>query len=126
MTARSTSVVVVGAGPGGYEAALVARQLGADVTIIDSDGVGGAAVLTDCVPSKTLISTSTMMTALDRARSLGVHVRAADGVTELSVVAQADLGQVNDRVIGLAQAQSDDIAARLVGEGVRMVRGRGR
>lgn len=126
MTARSTSVVVVGAGPGGYEAALVARQLGADVTIIDSDGVGGAAVLTDCVPSKTLISTSTMMTALDRARSLGVHVRAADGVTELSVVAQADLGQVNDRVIGLAQAQSDDIADRLVGEGVRLVRGRGR
>ena len=126
MTARSTSVVVVGAGPGGYEAALVARQLGADVTIIDSDGVGGAAVLTDCVPSKTVISTSTMMTALDRARSLGVHVRAADGVTELSVVAQADLGQVNDRVIGLAQAQSDDIADRLVGEGVRLVRGRGR
>ena len=126
MTARSTSVVVVGAGPGGYEAALVARQLGADVTIIDSDGVGGAAVLTDCVPSKTLISTSTMMTALDRARSLGVHVRAADGVTELSVVAQADLGQVNDRVIGLAQAQSDDIADRLGGEGVRLVRGRGR
>jgi len=126
VTARSTSVVVVGAGPGGYEAALVARQLGADVTIIDSDGVGGAAVLTDCVPSKTLISTSTMMTALDRARSLGVHVRAADGVTELSVVAQADLGQVNDRVIGLAQAQSDDIADRLVGEGVRLVRGRGR
>lgn len=126
VAARSTSVVIVGAGPGGYEAALVARQLGAEATVIDCDGVGGAAVLTDCVPSKTLISTSTMMTALDRARSLGVHVLAADGVNELSVVAKADLGQVNDRVVGLAQAQSEDISARLVAEGVRLVRGRGR
>ena len=51
-------VVVVGGGPGGYEAALVAAQLGAEVTVVDTDGVGGSAVLTDCVPSKTLIATA--------------------------------------------------------------------
>jgi pyruvate/2-oxoglutarate dehydrogenase complex dihydrolipoamide dehydrogenase (E3) component len=45
-------VVVVGGGPGGYEAALVAAQLGADVTVVDTDGVGGSAVLTDCVPAR--------------------------------------------------------------------------
>ena len=38
-------LVVVGGGPGGYEAAHVAAQLGAEVTIVDSDGVGGSAVL---------------------------------------------------------------------------------
>ena len=54
-------VVVVGGGPGGYESALVAAHLGADVTVVDRDGVGGAAVLTDCVPSKTLISTADFM-----------------------------------------------------------------
>ena len=45
-------VVIVGGGPGGYESALVAAQLGADVTIVDTDGVGGSAVLTDCVPAR--------------------------------------------------------------------------
>ena len=49
--ARMNRVVVIGGGPGGYEAALVAAQLGADVTVVDTDGLGGSAVLTDCVPS---------------------------------------------------------------------------
>src|SRR3954469_17017944 len=68
-------VVVVGGGPGGYESALVARQLGADVTVVDRDGLGGACVLTDCVPSKTLIATSDVMSDLGTAGSLGVRFR---------------------------------------------------
>ncbi len=55
-------IVVIGGGPGGYEAALVAAQLGSYVTVVDRDGLGGSAVLTDCVPSKTLIATSDLMT----------------------------------------------------------------
>src|SRR5947208_17125125 len=51
-----TSVVILGGGPGGYEAALVAAQLGADVTLVDRDGAGGSAVLTDCVPSQTRVA----------------------------------------------------------------------
>ena len=54
-------VVIIGAGPGGYEAALVAAQLGSQVTVIDRDGPGGSAVLTDCVPSKTLIATADLL-----------------------------------------------------------------
>ena len=60
-------VVVVGGGPGGYEAALVAAQLGADVTVVDTDGIGGSAVLTDCVPSKTLIATAELMADMEEA-----------------------------------------------------------
>ena len=67
-----TRIVIVGGGPAGYESALVAAQLGAQVTVIDRDGIGGACVLTDCVPSKTLIATSDRVTALRDAPRVGV------------------------------------------------------
>ena len=69
-------IVILGGGPGGYEAALVAAQLGAQVTVVDSDGLGGACVLTDCVPSKTLIATSTTMSVVNGAEDLGIRVGA--------------------------------------------------
>jgi dihydrolipoamide dehydrogenase len=48
---RTQSVAVLGGGPGGYEAALAAAQLGAEVTLVERAGVGGSAVITDVVPS---------------------------------------------------------------------------
>jgi dihydrolipoamide dehydrogenase len=109
-------VVIVGGGPGGYESALVAAQLGAEVVVVDSDGVGGSAVLTDCVPSKTLIATAEVMTDLSEAGELGIIVdRPA-----------VDLHRVNQRVKSLALAQSADIEGRLDREGVKVVHGRGR
>ena len=70
-----TRVVIIGGGPGGYEAALVASQLGGEVTLVDSDGLGGSAVLTDCVPSKTLIATAEVMTEVRRSRPSWAAVR---------------------------------------------------
>lgn len=116
-------VVVVGAGPGGYEAALVAAQLGARVTVIDRDGPGGSAVLTDCVPSKTLIATADLLAVTAEAGSLGIRVHGeAPRVGTLSV----DMPAINHRVKELAAAQSRDIASRLERDGVNYVRGRGR
>ena len=112
-----THVVIIGGGPGGYEAALVASRIGADVTIIERDGWGGSTVLTDCVPSKTLIATSELLTEVATAAELGV---------ELPAHAQADLAAVNSRVLELAQAQSDDIAERLTSAAVTPIRGTAR
>ena len=72
--ARVTRIAIVGGGPGGYEAALVAAQLGAEVVVVDRDGLGGSAVLTDCVPSKTLIATAEVMTIAAGSRELGVRI----------------------------------------------------
>ena len=123
MGGTAQRVVVIGGGPGGYESALVAAQLGADVTVVDRDGLGGAAVLTDCVPSKTLISTSDFMSRFLAAAGLGVRLAESP---EPGEVAQADLPTVNERVKKLAQAQSDDIGATLARRGVRVLRGTGR
>ncbi len=121
--AAAAKVVVVGGGPGGYEGALVAAQLGADVTVVDRDGLGGAAVLTDCVPSKALISTADFMGRFYAAAGLGV--RLADS-PDPGHVARADMVTVNGRVKALALAQSNDIGARMAREGVRVLRGSGR
>ena len=114
-------VVIIGGGPGGYESALVAAQLGAQVTVVDRDGLGGSAVLTDCVPSKTLIATADLMTSVQGAGELGVSLAEAPDVD-----VRAHLGVVNRRVKDLARAQSVDIAARLEREGVRVISGAGR
>ncbi|MGO4955991.1 NAD(P)H-quinone dehydrogenase [Luteococcus sp. Sow4_B9] len=118
-----TRVVIIGGGPGGYEAALVAAQLGAEVTLVERTGLGGAAVLTDCVPSKTLIATSEVMTTIERAGELGLKVTASGEDDSIASSVEVDLAAVNKRVLDLAQAQSDSIAAQLERVGVTVVNG---
>ncbi|GAB2912348.1 NAD(P)H-quinone dehydrogenase [Rhodococcus aerolatus] len=113
-----TRIVIIGGGPAGYEAALVAAQHGGEVSVVETDGVGGACVLYDCVPSKTFIASAGVRTELRRASDLGVDVDPEQAHVELPVV--------HGRVKGLALAQSADIRARLQREGVTLVPGEGR
>jgi pyruvate/2-oxoglutarate dehydrogenase complex dihydrolipoamide dehydrogenase (E3) component len=110
-------IAILGGGPGGYEAALVAAQLGADVTIVDSDGLGGACVLTDCVPSKSLIETSNAMTLVNRSAGLGI---ATGGL------ATVNAARLYERITDLARAQSRDITARVAAEDIRVIAAHGR
>src|ERR1700742_5159514 len=111
------SIAILGGGPGGYEAALVAAQLGADVTIVDSDGIGGACVLTDGVPSKRLIGTPNATRLLNRSAQLGI---ATGGL------ATVNAARLYERITDLARAQSADIAARLAASGIKVIRAHGR
>src|SRR6195952_1234138 len=70
---RKQRVAILGGGPGGYEAALAGAQLGADVTLIERIGVGGSAVITDVVPSKSLIATADAVGAIGEAADLGAQ-----------------------------------------------------
>ncbi|GAA4385266.1 NAD(P)H-quinone dehydrogenase [Tsukamurella soli] len=117
-----TRLVVVGGGPGGYEGALVAAQLGADVTIVDRDGLGGSAVLTDCVPSKALISTTDLIESEATLPAHGVSREAAGDVR----LAAGTLRNVNARIVELANAQSRDIERKIEAENIRLIRGIGR
>ena len=113
-----TRIAILGGGPAGYESALVAAQLGAEVTVIDRDGPGGSCVLTDCVPSKTLIATSDRVTAFRDAPRVGIGAGSAG--------ADVDLRVVNRRIKDLAAQQSHDIGQRLLREGVTVLAGTGR
>ncbi|PZP27183.1 MAG: NAD(P)H-quinone dehydrogenase, partial [Kocuria rhizophila] len=119
-------LVVIGGGPGGYEAALVASSLGAEVTVIEQQGMGGSAVLTDVVPSKTLIASADTMNRFAEAKDLGVHIVGGSGdgdeINQLSV----DLEKVNTRLLRLAATQSRDIKRGLERQGVHLVKGHGR
>jgi dihydrolipoamide dehydrogenase len=114
-----TRIVILGGGPAGYEAALVAAARGpevARVSIVDADGIGGAAVLCDCVPSKTFIASTGLRTELRRA-PLGLDIDIAD--------AEISLPEIHQRVKTLAAAQSADITADLLSMGVELIAGRG-
>jgi NAD(P)H dehydrogenase (quinone) len=106
----------------------VAAQLGAAVTIVEESGLGGACVLTDCVPSKTLIATSSMMAELEGAQDLGIRFDpvAAPPAGSRPDHARADAVKIYSRIRDLAHAQSADVAARLAAEGVDVIPGRGR
>ena len=110
-------IVIIGGGPAGYEAALVAATRGAEVTVVDCDGIGGACVLYDCVPSKTFIASTGVRTELRRAHGLGFDIGIED--------AKISLPQINNRVKTLALSQSADIGAQLLREKVNVVAGRG-
>jgi len=114
-----TRIVVIGGGPAGYEAALVAAQLGAEVTVVERDGAGGACVLSDCVPSKTFIASANAVTAVRSAEMLGV----SDGDLADAAV---NIRAVHQRVKRLARAQSADINAKLVKAGIEVVAGTAR
>lgn len=124
---RSQRVAVLGGGPGGYEAALAAAQLGAEVTLVERVGVGGSAVLTDVVPSKSLIATADAAVAISEASDLGVqfYAKGGDGKPLKPEVA-INLAAVNKRLLALARQQSDDMRTTLVEAGVRIISGHGR
>ncbi len=108
-----TRIAIIGGGPGGYEAALVAAQLGGEVTLIEREGLGGSAVLTDCVPSKALIATA-------------ASGHGAGEAVGASAVPNLDLAKVNSRILALAAAQSADIGLGLKRAGVKVLSGTAR
>jgi dihydrolipoamide dehydrogenase len=124
---RTQSVAIIGGGPGGYEAALAAAQLGAEVTVVERAGIGGSAVITDVVPSKTLIATADAAVAISGASDLGVQLfaKGKDGKPLKPEIA-INLIAVNKRLLSLARQQSDDMRASLAEAGVRIISGHGR
>ncbi|MGI9117462.1 MAG: dihydrolipoyl dehydrogenase family protein [Gaiellales bacterium] len=110
--------VILGGGPAGYAAASAAAALHAEVTLIEDHGLGGSCTLTDAIPSKTLLSTATVLAAIDRADRSGVAFEhGKPHVDMLRTVAHARW---------VATHQSRGIRDRLEETTVKIIHGRGR
>src|SRR5436190_1924793 len=109
-------LVIIGGGPGGNTAATHAARLGADVTMVERDVVGGAAHLWDCIPSKAMIATGGAMAQARRARTMGL--------TEFQPSLDSDA--LRDRVSAIEGRINANVCTLLESQGVRIVRGTGR
>lgn len=117
MSALNKRIVIIGGGPAGYEAALAGAKYGAQITIVEDRGLGGAAVIDDCVPSKSFIAGANIKTDLRRADDMGLN----KGIGEANLLIDA----LNSRVQQLATEQSADIRASVGSRGIRIIDGRG-
>jgi dihydrolipoamide dehydrogenase len=108
-------LVIIGGGPAGNTCASVAATLGAEVTLVERDIVGGAAHLWDCIPSKAMIATAGELTELARARTMGLR---ASG--------ELDVAALRERVAGIETRLQASVTELLESQGVRIVHGTGR
>jgi dihydrolipoamide dehydrogenase len=107
--------VIIGGGPAGNTAATVAASIGAEVTLIERDVVGGAAHLWDCIPSKAMVATGNELTELGHARTMGLD---AQGVL--------DVDALRERIARIERKLRDGTTSLLESQGVRLLRGTGR
>lgn len=111
----STHLVIIGGGPAGAQAATNAVRLGAEVTLVERDVIGGSANLWDCIPSKSLISTGALMELTARAENMGLAPMAAG----------LDLDALRRRVASVTEHLERAWADLLASQGVRVLPGRG-
>lgn len=108
--------VIIGGGPAGNAAATHAARLGADVTLIERDIVGGSAHLRDCIPSKAMIATG----------GASAFIRRAEGMGLAEVEGHVDLEGLRERIGRIEQHLERSVRDLLESQGVRMLHGTGR
>lgn len=97
-------LVVIGSGPGGHAAALVAAELGAKVVIIEKAGWGGTCTNRGCVPTKALLACSRNFAELGKLKRLGIT---ANGSFDFSVIKRHQNQIVRTAVLGVRKSLED-------------------
>ena len=108
--------VIIGGGPAGNQAATYSARLGATVTMVERDVVGGAAHLWDCIPSKTMIATGGAMSFARRIEGMGLDM----------MKPQIDRDSLRERVTGIEDRLASSITEQLRSQGIRIIKGTAR
>ncbi|ACV11976.1 dihydrolipoamide dehydrogenase [Halorhabdus utahensis DSM 12940] len=102
---EQTDVLIIGAGPGGYVAAIRAGQLGLDVTLVEDDAVGGTCLNYGCIPSKALIHGADIAYEAANAEHLGVSADPTVDIDQLTGWKDDVVDQLTGGVEQLCHAQ---------------------
>jgi dihydrolipoamide dehydrogenase len=113
--AYDIDVVVVGAGPGGYVAAIRAAQLGLRVALVDKAEVGGVCLNCGCIPSKALIHAAHVLHQMQTAAKMGIH---ATGITH-------NMAETQTWKQGVIQRMVNGIMTLLKHHKVQLIKGTG-
>jgi dihydrolipoamide dehydrogenase len=108
--------VIVGGGPAGHQAATTAARLGAEVTLVERDVIGGAAHLWDCVPSKAMIATGGALSFVHRLPGMGLA----------PLNPELDVDALKRRITEIEDHLNRSVRDLLESQGVRTIRGTGR
>ncbi|MCU1504836.1 MAG: putative quinone reductase [Ilumatobacteraceae bacterium] len=112
----ATRFVIIGGGPAGNTAATYAARLGAEVTLIERDTIGGAAHLWDCIPSKTMIATGGAMSFSKRIEGMGLEQQDAE----------VDTPALTSRIDSIKQRLQHGVTRLLNSQGVTLIDGTAR
>ena len=109
-------VAILGAGPGGYVAAIRAAQLGAEVTVIETGEVGGTCLNWGCIPTKTLIASAEVLHKARNAKSFGL---------DLEGTVSPNIEKIVERKNKVVSTQVKGIRGLFKSWGVNLIEGRG-
>lgn len=109
-------IAILGAGPGGYVAAIRAAQLGADVTVIEESEVGGTCLNKGCIPTKTLIASADVLNKVRNASDFGL---------QLNGTIEPDIQRIIERKDKIISIQVKGIRGLFKSWGIRCIDGRG-
>ncbi|MEO0914099.1 MAG: FAD-dependent oxidoreductase, partial [Pseudomonadota bacterium] len=113
MSAKSFDLVVIGAGPGGYVAAIRGAQLGMSVAVVEREHLGGICLNWGCIPTKAMLRSSEVFHLMHRAKEFGLK---ADGI-------DYDLDAVVSRSRGVAKQLSGGVGHLLKKNKVTVIMG---
>ena len=112
----TTRITILGAGSGGYTAAIRAAHLGAEVTVIENDNLGGTCLNWGCIPTKTLRASAEALVAARRLSEFGIHAEGGFSPDMQAIMARKN--KVVKILVG-------GIAALFKKNKIRLIKGRG-
>ncbi len=114
MSRRKFDLVVIGAGPGGYVAAIKAAGCGKKVTLIEKDALGGTCLNVGCIPTKTLIANAQMLHKMRKAEEYGITIG------QLSF----DYGKMHERKDTVLTSIRNSLEGLIKANGIEIIRGK--
>ena len=111
----TTRITIIGGGPGGYSAAIRAAQMGATVTLVEQDRIGGTCLNRGCIPSKTLRKTADLLNAVRKAQEFGITIPPDVGL---------DMGRLMERKEQVIQIQAKGLNKLLSHYKIQIFKGR--